>query len=719
MISSLLAMPIHDLANGVLSWVGLALLYGSALAVVTWLLTKTLLRHTPPAVQGCLWLIVLIKFVFPLGPASSYSLATTVSLFGGLWPASATSFTAPHAAEAPDGELRLVPTVYNADDATTATPVAEDRGVPLITLVAFAYLGAVVLIGVWRLRRYALFAVACRRLPEVDARSAQLVSAVCTRVGVRRVLDVRMSEQAPAPFLFGILQPTLVLSRRQLDRPEELEAVVLHELAHLRRGDLLVRYLQWLAGTMLFFWPVVAWVNRRIDLAREQACDEWALRHGRLSAGDYARTLLRALHPTPMRWSAHVPCAMAAHRSHVQRRIEMIMSTSSRRGFARSLGFGGAALIAAWGGFALTGQAQQSDQAGAPTETREVIVQVDGNPDGAPPPVLLLDADAPAWFGLDCGELPEGADFLAFVHCDEDVDADGERRHLAMQVVAPPGKKQLAEFLTKYPAADANADGVLTANERDAYLVALALSDPAAVLAKYPNADRDKNGALSALEAARLVQGANLHDTLKPQIARRVMLKDAPAGAAGTWTPQHENVEVRVRASADGSPDQVHVEKIVNGQPVEVKPEEMRMFTRRLPPPDLAYRWLLENVSASLTSADVARQLAVVQEAPLVTFLELNPKADANGDGKLTAEERDTFVEQNASRMRQKLLEKIPAADANGDGILTNDELREFHKSNGLMGAAGAPRVIMRKAEANGDTPKVVVELEHAGGGDR
>lgn len=394
----------------------------------------------------------------------------------------------------------------------------------------------------------------------------------------------------------------------------------------------------------------------------------------------------------------------------------MIMSSSSRRGFARSLGFGGAALIAAWGGFALTGQAQQADPSGAKTETREIVVQVAGNSDGAPPPVLLLDADAPAWFGLDCGDLPEGADFLAFVHCDEDIDANGEQRHIAMQIVAPPGKKQLAEFLAEYPAADANTDAVLTANERDAYLVALALSNPAAVLTKYPNADRDKNGALSPLEAARLVQGANLPDTLKPRIARRMMLKDAPAGGAGTWTPQHENVQVRVRASADGSPDQVHVEKIVNGQPVEVKPEEMQMFTRKLPAPDLAYRWLLENVTASLTSADVARHLDVVQEAPLVTFLEMNPKADANADGKLTAEERDTFVEQNASRMRQKLLEKIPAADANGDGILTQDELREFHKSHGLSGGSGSPRVIMRKIEANGDTPNVIVEVEQTGG---
>ncbi len=70
---------------------------------------------------------------------------------------------------------------------------------------------------------------------------------------------------------------------------------MVHEVTHLRRGDPWLRCLQWIAGTVLFFWPVVAWVNRHIDLAREHACDRWALRHGKLCASEYARCLLEAV----------------------------------------------------------------------------------------------------------------------------------------------------------------------------------------------------------------------------------------------------------------------------------------------------------------------------------------------------------------------------------------------------------------------------------------
>src|SRR5205814_9980080 len=136
----------------------------------------------------------------------------------------------------------------------------------------------------------------CRRLAQADALVYGLVAEICQRLNVRRLPDVRLSDEAPAPFVFGAMNPTLVLARRHLVRPDELEAVILHEIAHLRRGDMLVRYVQWLAGTLLYFWPIVAWVNRRIDLVREHACDEWALVHGRLEAAEYARCLLGALH---------------------------------------------------------------------------------------------------------------------------------------------------------------------------------------------------------------------------------------------------------------------------------------------------------------------------------------------------------------------------------------------------------------------------------------
>lgn len=50
--------------------------------------------------------------------------------------------------------------------------------------------------------------------------------------------------------------------------------------------------IQRVVAALFFFWPVVRWVNRRLDLAREQACDAYAISHGPLDASAYARLLI-------------------------------------------------------------------------------------------------------------------------------------------------------------------------------------------------------------------------------------------------------------------------------------------------------------------------------------------------------------------------------------------------------------------------------------------
>jgi hypothetical protein len=146
----------------------------------------------------------------------------------------------------------------------------------------------------------------------------------------------------------------LVLPRRRPSTTDELEAVVLHEIAHLKRRDMLVRQLQWCVGTALYFWPVVAWVNRRIDLAREQACDAFALRHGRLSVQEYARCLQRAAQPPRPWFRAYGPAAMASAPGTLERRIDMILRTKTKS-TPRRLRLAGAAFLMAWSVFVLTG----------------------------------------------------------------------------------------------------------------------------------------------------------------------------------------------------------------------------------------------------------------------------------------------------------------------------------------------------------------------------
>src|SRR5262249_45415458 len=98
-----------------------------------------------------------------------------------------------------------------------------------------------------------------------------------------------------SPFVCGLAWPTLVLPRgiSAVLGEAQLRQVLLHELAHLKRGDLWTGWLPEIARAVWFFHPLANWAAARIRLERELACDRLGLAHGGGDAADYANTLVR------------------------------------------------------------------------------------------------------------------------------------------------------------------------------------------------------------------------------------------------------------------------------------------------------------------------------------------------------------------------------------------------------------------------------------------
>jgi TonB family protein len=98
------------------------------------------------------------------------------------------------------------------------------------------------------------------------------------RMGLPRTARLLASDRAASPLALGWLKPVvLVPTSAFLALPSDaLEAVLAHELAHLRRGDYLANLLQTLAEALLFFHPAAWWLSRQIREAREQCCDDAA-----------------------------------------------------------------------------------------------------------------------------------------------------------------------------------------------------------------------------------------------------------------------------------------------------------------------------------------------------------------------------------------------------------------------------------------------------------
>lgn len=101
-------------------------------------------------------------------------------------------------------------------------------------------------------------------------------------------------EQVTVPTIVGVLKPMILLPVTLSSglSPEQIESVLAHELAHLRRYDHLINLLQRVIESLLFFHPVVWWVSNRIRDEREHCCDDLVVACGTMPL-DYAKSLLR------------------------------------------------------------------------------------------------------------------------------------------------------------------------------------------------------------------------------------------------------------------------------------------------------------------------------------------------------------------------------------------------------------------------------------------
>jgi beta-lactamase regulating signal transducer with metallopeptidase domain len=131
------------------------------------------------------------------------------------------------------------------------------------------------LIGGWMLTRRLATRAAIAVSPSIDAAAR----AIARRLEIRRAVAILESGAVVVPTLVGWLKPVVLLPAAALAglSPEQLEAVLAHELAHVRRHDYLVNLLQSMVETLLFYHPATWWVSAQIRAEREHCCDDLAV----------------------------------------------------------------------------------------------------------------------------------------------------------------------------------------------------------------------------------------------------------------------------------------------------------------------------------------------------------------------------------------------------------------------------------------------------------
>ncbi|HUG93695.1 MAG TPA: efflux RND transporter periplasmic adaptor subunit, partial [Planctomycetaceae bacterium] len=118
-------------------------------------------------------------------------------------------------------------------------------------------------------------------------------STLAGSLGIARRVALAVCDRLAGPVLVGVVRPCILLPPAALSgwTPQQLDMVLLHELAHIRRWDNLVNLVQRLVESVLFFQPGVWWISGWIRLEREHCCDEAVVRRtGRRR--EYAQVLL-------------------------------------------------------------------------------------------------------------------------------------------------------------------------------------------------------------------------------------------------------------------------------------------------------------------------------------------------------------------------------------------------------------------------------------------
>jgi len=227
----------------------------------------------------------------------------------------------------------------------------------LLPWVVVLWAAGVVLLSLRLMTKWRVIGIAKNVSVEVAGdRWGLTMETLAQRLRVSRAVRLLESAAVQVPTVVGWLRPVIMLPASALPglTPEQWQAILAHELAHIRRNDYLVNLGQTVVETLLFYHPAVWWVSGRIRAERELCCDDLAV-----EACDDAMVYARALAELEELRAVPEPALGAGGGSLVRRVRRLTRADEGRRSHlsARLAGAVALAVVAASGmGIGLAGQ---------------------------------------------------------------------------------------------------------------------------------------------------------------------------------------------------------------------------------------------------------------------------------------------------------------------------------------------------------------------------
>ena len=142
-------------------------------------------------------------------------------------------------------------------------------------LTAVWLCGFVVVLSAWCVRCRKISAAIRKSTPLHEGREVEALRRMGRIGGIRRPIDILLSSASLEPGIFGVLRPVLLWPKGISEHLEDahVEAIVAHEVWHVRRRDNLAAVLHMVVEAAFWFHPLVWWLGARLVDERERACD--------------------------------------------------------------------------------------------------------------------------------------------------------------------------------------------------------------------------------------------------------------------------------------------------------------------------------------------------------------------------------------------------------------------------------------------------------------
>ncbi|OIR01129.1 regulatory protein BlaR1 [mine drainage metagenome] len=261
------------------------------------------------AIANSLWQMALvwilfsfIHIIFKPVAANKYRLGIAAQLIGFIWFVVTLQFYLKKCSDAFASNSSL----YHASDIAVVFPETTHsfssvilnvliKAEQLLPFLSFAYL---LLLGVllirWTNQYYRTQFIRSKGLQEIDEQWKVFVERIAEQLHIYNKIEIYVSELIKSPLTIGFVKPIILVPLASINHltVPQLEAVLLHEIAHIKRYDYLLNIIISVVETTLFFNPFTQLIGNHIKRERENSCDDWVLQF-KYNPAMYAEALLQ------------------------------------------------------------------------------------------------------------------------------------------------------------------------------------------------------------------------------------------------------------------------------------------------------------------------------------------------------------------------------------------------------------------------------------------